>query len=853
MLRCLLLLCLAVSLPAQVVISQVYGGGGNTGATLRNDFIEIFNRGPQSQDLTGWQIEYAGATATAYVSTPLSGTLAPGQYFLIQQSAGAGGSQNLPTPDAAGTALMSATAGKVQLRAADGTIVDRLGYGATANEFEGAPTRELSNSTAALRARNGCQDTNNNSSDFTIAAPAPRNRTAPRIDCSAPVETLRLSISEIQGPGAESPYAGRRVVTSGIVTYRRTNGFYIQMPQPAGNASSGLLVFTQTAPPATAQVGALLEVEGDVVEFRPATDPQSPPLTELINPVVTVRAQNQTLPTPVALPLDQDLEPFEGMLVRTNLNIVSPTSGTTAWGTLDAPRPFRRTDEARWPNLLRVITTAALSSGITVPNLSGPLDYGSRTYTIYANPIEATTRPTPIPAPARQDYEFTVGTLNVQRLFADAALPARLNLLRDYVQRQMGLPDILIVPEVESLSILEQAADAIRTDYIAFAAPSNDPSGITTGILVRGSRVTVDAVFQLAKDEEYEPGQITHDRPPVLLRARVDGRPIAVMGVHMRSRLNLEDPRVRAKRAAQYRSLASELAQLPASLPVAVVGDWNAFAEEINLPGLRNLTETVTTNDNYSYVFDGQTQTLDHILVNEPLFSARSRVHFARGNADYPSAERLSDHDGVVAYFTNRTVPFTAAGVVGSASFQSGSLAPNLLFTIFGNGDFTPNEPPPSPALRVLLDGAPLEVRYAGRNQIVALTPANLNVSRPYATLAVERNGAVLHSVQVRLAPAAPEMPGSFRDPFLVPFGGFRPGTLAVLGLTGFGAGSTADALAVRICRLPAGSPSILDSSPGFLTIQFQVPANCRPGRQPVEVSVGSRTTQANLFVQIEP
>ena len=30
---------------AQVVISQVYGGGGNSGATLKNDFIEIFNRG----------------------------------------------------------------------------------------------------------------------------------------------------------------------------------------------------------------------------------------------------------------------------------------------------------------------------------------------------------------------------------------------------------------------------------------------------------------------------------------------------------------------------------------------------------------------------------------------------------------------------------------------------------------------------------------------------------------------------------------------------------------------------------------------------------------------------------------
>ena len=30
---------------ADVVISQVYGGGNNTGATYQNDFIELFNDG----------------------------------------------------------------------------------------------------------------------------------------------------------------------------------------------------------------------------------------------------------------------------------------------------------------------------------------------------------------------------------------------------------------------------------------------------------------------------------------------------------------------------------------------------------------------------------------------------------------------------------------------------------------------------------------------------------------------------------------------------------------------------------------------------------------------------------------
>jgi hypothetical protein len=37
-----------------VVISQVYGGGGNAGATLRNDFIELYNRGAVPVSLNGW-------------------------------------------------------------------------------------------------------------------------------------------------------------------------------------------------------------------------------------------------------------------------------------------------------------------------------------------------------------------------------------------------------------------------------------------------------------------------------------------------------------------------------------------------------------------------------------------------------------------------------------------------------------------------------------------------------------------------------------------------------------------------------------------------------------------------------
>src|SRR6478672_12007569 len=58
-----------------LVISQVYGGGGNTGATLKNDFIEIFNPGTAAVSVTGWSVQYTSAAGTTWQVTALSGSI----------------------------------------------------------------------------------------------------------------------------------------------------------------------------------------------------------------------------------------------------------------------------------------------------------------------------------------------------------------------------------------------------------------------------------------------------------------------------------------------------------------------------------------------------------------------------------------------------------------------------------------------------------------------------------------------------------------------------------------------------------------------------------------------------------
>ncbi len=178
-----------------VVISQVYGGGGNAGATLKNDYVEIINHSAAPVNLSGWSLQIASASpATNWQKTDLTNfTLQPGQYYLIQQSQGAGGTDDLPTPDASGGGTVSSTSGKIALVSnqtlltgvcpVGGAIIDFVGYGAESCA-ETSAAGILTNTTANLRKNNGCFDSNNNSIDFATGATNPRNSSSPINSCT---------------------------------------------------------------------------------------------------------------------------------------------------------------------------------------------------------------------------------------------------------------------------------------------------------------------------------------------------------------------------------------------------------------------------------------------------------------------------------------------------------------------------------------------------------------------------------------------------------------------------------------------------------------------------------------------
>ncbi len=283
--------------------------------------------------------------------------------------------------------------------------------------------------------------------------------------------------------------------------------------------------------------------------------------------------------------------------------------------------------------------------------------------------------------------------------------------IRDY----MRFPDIIGIIEAENLAVLKRLADRINADavaakqenpkYEAYLIDGNDGRGIDVGFIVKSARVKVVKVEQLGKDEKFKDPkdkdeENLNDRPPLMLQAEItDPRTqkpfaITVINNHLKSLLGYDDPkdgglRVRTKKKVQAEFLAKIVQERQKANPnenIILLGDFNAYqfndgitdiigtikgtpaakeevlmaSEDLVNPDLINLVDLIQANQRYSYSYDGNAQTLDHALINQPLRKHLLGFGFARLNADFPEVyrndqtrvERFSDHDSAVAYFS---------------------------------------------------------------------------------------------------------------------------------------------------------------------------------------------------------
>jgi len=321
-------------------------------------------------------------------------------------------------------------------------------------------------------------------------------------------------------------------------------------------------------------------------------------------------------------------------------------------------------------------------------------------------PALALTR-APEPGPG----QIAVATLNVENL-SPRSEPARVAALARQIVEHLRAPDLLALQEVQddngpldddvvtatrTLAMLVEAIVAAGGPRYRAAdvPPVDDEDGGQPGGNIRcallwrtdrglslparpGATSTSAATLEptpLGPALVHNPSRIAPASPafaggrkPLVAELHHEGRPLFVVDCHFKSKrgddplFGRRQPPVRATeavRAAQARVVAAfvdELLALDAGAQIVVLGDLNdfQFSDAVRaLAGgrLHVLTDRLPPGERYTYVYGGNAQALDHVLVSDALADGAS-LHPVRVNAEY--AERASDHDPCVALLDPR-------------------------------------------------------------------------------------------------------------------------------------------------------------------------------------------------------
>jgi predicted extracellular nuclease len=322
-----------------------------------------------------------------------------------------------------------------------------------------------------------------------------------------------------------------------------------------------------------------------------------------------------------------------------------------------------------------------VNTGDLVTNLVGPLAYTFGRYKVepIVQPLVTNNDPQ-IPTMAFSDSDtFSIMTWNVENLFdvfdPHPSSPERPSLSEYKVSiakiantiLAAGAPTIVGLQEVENIDILEDIADHEYLDdygYQPFLIEGTDSRYIDNGYLIRGDSAEVVDV-----EQHIAPEGLT-SRPPLRLEVEIQtgSTPVRlfVLNNHFTSMsggVEATEPRRNAQAAWNVAILEGILSENPEAL-VAVIGDLNSFYDSLPIDTLQNaglvhVFEIDPETGWYSYVFEGASQTLDHILVTPSLFDLIQRVDVLHLNADFAppivgdeSPLGKSDHDPVIATFS---------------------------------------------------------------------------------------------------------------------------------------------------------------------------------------------------------
>ena len=757
----------AAGASSTVLISEVYGGGGNSGAPLRSDFVELYNASSTPIDLGGWTVQYWSANGTAAQKTALTGTLEPGRHYLVKEADGTNTtSPALPSPDATGTIAMSGTAGRVSVVDAGGATVDLLGWGAAAAS-EGAPAAATTNTTSVAR-RSECTDTDDNAADFAVGAPTPVNAVAGASECTptAPPAPQVTTIQQIQGSAHLSPLRDQRISgAEGVITAVSRTGFWMQAPSDGDDATSdAVFVYTRSTP--TQTVGDAVTVAGSVSEFRPggASGNDNLTTTQIVNPSVSVRARGQSVPVTVigtdrvapqqniesgdpknveyaaavfdpardAIDFDESLE---GMKVALDdARAVGPTNAKYGETPVVPGRNVTAVNSPRGgvvysgydhPNSMRIVLDDSLVPAGSIPTSNVGDVYTGRTTGImdhaFAMPHLLVTEPAGRTAggitrevtSTQTNNQLAVATFNVENL-APSDPQTKYDRLAAQVTTNLRAPDVLALEEiqdnngvqndgtVDSSTTVRKLVETIRAEggpaYEARwvnptdAADGGAPGGNIRQVLLfrperglafvdagtPGATTATSVVGTGAKTAlTVSPGRIDPNNPafansrkPLAAQFRFRGQNVFVIANHFNSKGG-DDPLfgrwqqpVRSSEAQRHaqaqvvRTFTDALLAADPDARIVTLGDINDFefsrtADILVGSGATTMTDLprrLPAEERYTYVYQGNSQVLDHILLSPQLTRSPKGWKGAAYNYDIVHtnsefADQDSDHD----------------------------------------------------------------------------------------------------------------------------------------------------------------------------------------------------------------
>jgi predicted extracellular nuclease len=581
-----------------------------------------------------------------------------------------------------------------------------------------------------------------------------------------------VAIRDIQGAGHRSAFVGTTLMTSGIVTARRTNGFYIQDPAPDADdaTSEGMFVFTSSTP--SVSVGDAVTVSGNVAEFRPGTGTLS--TTELTSPTITVDSSGNPLPTPVVIGtggrippasiIDDDsngdvelgglfdpandgidfYESLEGMRVQVNdATAVGPTNGfgeipvigdngadasvrTNRGGLIIRPTDFNPERMLLDDEILRPVPS--VNVGDTFPgSLLAIVDYSFGNFK-----LQVTSIPAPVAGGLSKETatapgldELSIASFNVENLDPGDP-PDKFAELAELIVNNLASPDIVALEEIQdnngaTNNGVVDATETLNALIVAIAAaegptyefrqinPVNNQDGgepggnIRVGFLFRtdrglefvdrpggGSSVATTVIDNGGVPQlSSSPGRIdptntafTSSRKPLAGEFTFNGATLFVVANHFNSKGGdqplfgqFQPPTLfsEAQRIAQAQvvnGFVDSILAVDADANVVVLGDLNdfQFSEPIEtLKGevLNVLIDELPENERYTYVFEGNSQALDHILVSDSLYDVGFDYDIVHVNSEF--ADQASDHEPQVVQFDPNAPP-TATVVNGQCT-----------------------------------------------------------------------------------------------------------------------------------------------------------------------------------------